>query len=223
MCLSVCLTFYLSVCLCIYRSRSELIAESLEAVCIEIVKPNSKPFAVIACYRPPNNPSDFFDQLESVVDTLDSEDKEIILIGDLNCNILAISADNNTSKLNLLAELYQLDQLINEPTRVTDHSSTLLDVIFTNKPDRVTSSGVIHKGLSDHSLVFLTRKLSVPTNFKHKALRVRSYKNFNAQKFKGLRSTKIALGQPRYCTKIQTMRGMPGKSFFFQLLMFTHQ
>ena len=34
-----------------FRSRSELIAESLEAVCIEIVKPNSKPFAVIACYR----------------------------------------------------------------------------------------------------------------------------------------------------------------------------
>ena len=79
-----------------FRSRSELKAESLEAVCIEIIKPNSKPFAVIACYRPPNSPLDFFDQLESVVDTLDSEDKEIILIGDLNCNTLATSADNTS-------------------------------------------------------------------------------------------------------------------------------
>ena len=49
-----------------FRSRSELIAESLEAVCIEIIKPNSKPFAVIACYRPPNSPLDFlYDQMRS--------------------------------------------------------------------------------------------------------------------------------------------------------------
>ena len=49
-----------SVSICIresvnFRNRFELVAESLEAVCIEIIKPNSKPFAVIVCYRPPNS------------------------------------------------------------------------------------------------------------------------------------------------------------------------
>ena len=57
--------------------------------------------------------------------------------------------------------LYNLSQLINEPTRVTDFSSTLIDHIFTNTPDKVVCSGVSHISISDHSLVYAYRKLSV--------------------------------------------------------------
>ena len=55
-----------------------------------------------------------------------------------------------------------MKQLIVEPTRITDDTETLLDIIATNRPDKVKDSGVIHLGISDHSLVYLCLKVSVP-------------------------------------------------------------
>ena len=52
--------------------------------------------------------------------------------------------DNNASVLSNLADVYGLHQLISEHTRITDKSSTLIALIFTNTPDRVVCSGVSH-------------------------------------------------------------------------------
>ena len=68
--------------------------------------------------------------------------------------------DNSTNILSNIAEVYGLDQLITEYTRITDKSSTLIDLIFTNTPDRVVCSGVSHIGISDHGLVYAFRKVS---------------------------------------------------------------
>ena len=44
---------------------------------------------------------------------------------------------------------------------VTDKSSSLIDLIYTNSPERVVCSGVAHVGISDHSLVYVYPKLSL--------------------------------------------------------------
>ena len=67
--------------------------------------------------------------------------------------------DNSTNILSYIAEVYGLDQLITEYTRITDKSSTLTDLIFANTPDRVVCSGVSDIGISDHS--FFLRFMSV--------------------------------------------------------------
>ena len=36
-----------------------------------------------------------------------------------------------------------------------------IDHIATNTPEKISDSGVIHTGISDHSLVFAIRKMSV--------------------------------------------------------------
>ena len=63
-----------------------------------------------------------------------------------------------------------------EPTRVTKSSATTIDLIFTNMVDNIATSGVIHLGISDHSLIYAVRKFAVPEtrptikevrNFKH--------------------------------------------------------
>lgn len=41
-----------------------------------------------------------------------------------------------------LEEVYGLECLIKEPTRITENSSTLLDVILTNQPDFFREGGV---------------------------------------------------------------------------------
>ena len=64
-------------------------------------------------------------------------------------------------KIKSLYDLYQLSQLIDKPTRVTMTTSSLIDHIVTNTPEKISDSGVIHTGISDHSLVFAIRKISV--------------------------------------------------------------
>jgi hypothetical protein len=40
-------------------------------------------------------------------------------------------------------------------------TTSLIDHVATNTPEKISDSGVIHTGTSDHSLVFNIRKMSV--------------------------------------------------------------
>ena len=58
-------------------------------------------------------------------------------------------------------------------------TSTLLDHILTNANELVSNFGVLDIGLSDHQLVFCTRK----KKFKHKTIKTRSLKKYTAENF----------------------------------------
>ena len=78
-------------------------------------------------------------------------------------------------------ELYQLTQIINDPTRITE---SLLDVCITSSPEKIISSGVIHLGISDHSLIYTVRKLNyVPKIGARNLIEYRNFKHFNAESF----------------------------------------
>ena len=78
-------------------------------------------------------------------------------------------------------DIYGLSQLIREPTRVTSVSNTLIDLCMTNPPEKVTKSGFIHLGISDHSLVFLTRKAHYDCNGA-RTIETRQFKHFDRNK-----------------------------------------
>ena len=90
--------------------------------------------------------------------------------------------DSNTKKLMFLSALYNLEQLIKKPTRVTNTSSTLIDLIFTNQPNNISSSGVIDLGMSDHNLIYAVKNMTMP-KYRQTCLRVRNYKRFNDNDF----------------------------------------
>ena len=84
-----------------------------------------------------------------------------------------------------ITDIYDLQQLITEPTRITPTSATLIGVIFTNCPDRVLCSGVCHISISDHSLVFAYRKLSINgTSRGHNVITYRNFRKFNRENFR---------------------------------------
>ena len=57
---------------------------------------------------------------------------------------------------------YQLKQHITTPRRITNDTQSLIDIIVTKIDDTKTiASGVIHLGISDHSLIYIYRKLLV--------------------------------------------------------------
>ncbi|CAB4029170.1 Hypothetical predicted protein [Paramuricea clavata] len=61
--------------------------------------------------------------------------------------------------------------------------ASLLDVILTYYgDDKILDTGVIHLGISDHSLVYLCRKLSIP-KAPPKTVFTRHYKNYNVNQF----------------------------------------
>ena len=96
--------------------------------------------------------------------------------------MLKAEPDSATNKIKSLYELYQLSQLIKEATRVTMTTSSLFDHIVTNTPEKISDSGVIHTGISDHSIVFAIRKISVTKN-RENIVETRNIKNFDDQKF----------------------------------------
>ena len=81
-----------------------------------------------------NNFSEVFEeQLTNVVKT----NKEIIIFGDFNIDYN--KTDNRDFKS--LLNIFGLNQLITEPTRTTKTSSTLIDLIITNRPENITNKG----------------------------------------------------------------------------------
>ena len=70
-----------------------------------------------------------------------------------------------TTKLELPLEFcttFGLTQLINSPTRITESSQSLIDVIMTINKEIVTSSGVLASSISDQNLIYLLLNLKVP-------------------------------------------------------------
>lgn len=72
-----------------FVTRSDLVPENLEAVCIEVTKPNSRTFIVSSIYKPPSAPVEIFNSIERMIGQIDNEDKETYILGDLNCNLFS--------------------------------------------------------------------------------------------------------------------------------------
>ena len=157
---------------------TDLNINELENQCIEIHKPNSKPFIVVNWYRPPNSPIGLFSHLENLIARLDLTNLEFFLHGDMNADMASTNYDNNVRQLINIADIYGLHQLISEPTRITDKSSTLIDLIYTNCPERVVCSGVAYIKISYHSLVYAFRKLSINFRKGHSSITYRNLETF---------------------------------------------
>lgn len=50
--------------------------------------------------------------------------------------------------------------MVNKPTRLKKSSQTLLDLILTNKANRITKTSNLITGLSDYNLTLAARKLT---------------------------------------------------------------
>ena len=90
--------------------------------------------------------------------------------------------DHHTGKLLSLCSLYELTQVISEPTRVTVSTSTLIDLILTNTPGHILSSGAIPTGKPDHNLVYAIRKFK-PPKFKPTLKEVHDFEHFSETQF----------------------------------------
>ena len=88
---------------------------------------------------------DFTNKFESLLDFTCSEEKETILLGDINCDLAAKKLSADTKELCMVFKVYQFIQLIKEPTRIVERLSTLIhvDLTFTTDQRKISDSGVL--------------------------------------------------------------------------------
>ena len=67
--------------------------------------------------------------------------------------------------------------VITKPTRITDHSATLIDHIYTNTPETLIKSGLCLVDISDHLPIFSAMANTLPANNEHRSFR--DFKRFN--------------------------------------------
>jgi hypothetical protein len=139
--------------------RDDLVPEDVEAVCLETIKPKSKPVLIASAYGPPNSQIDFLDKIEVLFQNFGNEHKELIIVGDLNCDFLSNDLRNHTKRFNDIVNIFQLTQFIDHPTRITEKTASLLDVALVNNPEKISHSGLLHVAISDHSLIYVCRKM----------------------------------------------------------------
>ena len=112
-------------------------------------------FAIIGLYRPPRsvNYTMLQDDLFHLCSWLFSHRESVIILGDLNLDRLKPNSREGKI-LQDIEDIFDFTCLIQEPTQITPTTSTLLDVILTNKADMFDHSGVIDLGLSDHAMIY---------------------------------------------------------------------
>lgn len=144
-----------------FKKRDDIVNFSVEREvelsCIEL-----KSYIIVSVYRPPNGQYDIFENvLEDVLKRLDNKNKQLIVLGDFNINILSPSNLNN-NLINLFLS-FNLVNLFNEPTRIAKNSATCIDNIFYNCD--ILDKSIFHKLSSDHSGQYiLLRQDKVNTN-----------------------------------------------------------
>ena len=155
----------------------------IELQCLTIKPKNLKKQIIINTYRPPKgNQTNFINLLLSTLDQLtDYKSNELYILGDFNIDLIKKN-DINVLNLKSLTTTYGLTQHISVPTRSTRNTTSIIDHIYTNA-DKIVNSGVYTINISDHDIVFVTRRHTpspkVPAQFIG-----RSYRNYDKAELK---------------------------------------
>ena len=113
---------------------TNVIYGDLEGLCDKITIRNHK-FLLCGIYRHPNAGIELLDSIERTFENLNtSSTKDIVILGDFNCNM---HNNNLPNRMQNLILSYDLCQLIDEPTHFTENSSSLIDLAIVNNPSNV--------------------------------------------------------------------------------------
>ena len=140
-----------------YKRREDLESTVCEIIWIEIVYNHSKNILVGFTYRPPNCRAGWLELFDQKLDKVSHENKEILLLGDMNIDLLKTSGSVQNKLLHILEDA-SLTQVITTPTRVCSSSKSLIDHVYVSSPDSIVNSCVPHYAISDHYPVCITRK-----------------------------------------------------------------
>ena len=134
-----------------------------------IYRPNTQPRADIDV---------FTTKLADITAKINNENIESYIMGDFNIDLLKFQKHDQTKYFieSMLTTGYL--PVITKPTRITDHSATLLDYIYSNSKSLNYQSGIIITDVADHfGTFYVSRKKSPITVSNSKYIREMKIEN----------------------------------------------
>ena len=158
----------------------------VESIFIKVLNKKQKNIIIGCVYKHPKHEVSGFTNnfITPLLDKLSNENKDIMIMGDFNINLINYNDDKNTG--NFLDTMFSQSFLpyITTPTRITRNTKTLIDNIYYNKPLNNIISGNLSSIISDHLIQFLIEPLDFSEKSSKIINRQRCYKNFDKLKFK---------------------------------------
>ena len=110
--------------------------------------------------------------LSKTLQSIDSEKRESIIMGDMNVNYLI---ENDHEVIKDIFTDNGFKQILNTPTRVTDQTSSLIDLIFVNNYQNISYKTVIPTGFCDHDRIACVGKVN-NVKYESETIRYRTIK-----------------------------------------------
>lgn len=177
----------------LHFKKIDLVLENnskLEYLC-GVVNINKEKYCICILYRPPTDPyGNIAPFLQSLFIDKSIEMDKTILLGDLNID-LSNQYSFDSKFLNRHLNSLNLTQLVNEPTRVTNTSCTLIDHIILHQDEEVSKVSVVdtsiitnHQGkkITDHKLIYCELPCQMK-KYRKKYVQFRDYKNIDIPSF----------------------------------------
>ena len=163
---------------------SHTLRADIESLWFEVNSPDGTSYLLCSMYRPPSASHDYYDKMIENIELVSMLNKESVIFGDLNFDY-KLDESLSSNPVHLIENLFQLSQIVTEPTGKTLTSSTLLDVILTSVPEKHLESRVLTTAFSDHYSVFtvIDTIKQRAKNGDHKCIRFRDFKHFDEQAF----------------------------------------
>ena len=119
---------------------------------LKMCKGQQKTVIIGNIYRSPSrNPDSFNTLFDAVLQKIDRHSKKLVyLVGDFNQDLIQYEHDINCQNLVDYATNHGFVQIVSRPTRITDHSATLIDHVYTNNLDSTVSCNILTCDISDH-------------------------------------------------------------------------
>ncbi len=159
--------------------------DDIEGVWINILC-QSQSWLLACIYWPPDN-AVFFDTFNKVLERVWVKKKNILLLGDFNCDFLFRGRTNeqtaNGKRLKQIFSAYGLTNIVKEVTRICETTQTLIDLIAVSDISKITAHGVAYLGISDHSFIYANLKMRKEKS-KLVSKTITNYKNSDEGKFK---------------------------------------
>ena len=169
----------------IKKDLSKSILSVAESFFIELTLDNNKSMLVGCFYRHHNSIKDFIDGffLDILKKIHLERNKSCVIMGDFNIDLLQTDNDDSSGLFFDTLSSFGFRPLILQPSRVTNHSATLIDNIFTNDITLCSKGGNLTSSISDHFPQFAVFDLPIHLKQKDRPKFGRSYKNFRHDEF----------------------------------------
>ena len=164
------------------KIRIPNLPENPEMLWVEVTVKHKK-IAIGTLYKAPKIPCRVFQEAYESLMHIYTKYDDPILSGDFNVNMLKPELNECKTLVDSIIDPFELTQLIKKPTRITNKSKTLIDLLLVKKPENVLFSGACDvPGVSDHFKIYMAYSLKKEV-FKPIKVTRRDFKNFDEHGF----------------------------------------